>query len=145
MLSKNSDGLAPHRVLERLVELRVLVELGLQLVEILQPQPLAGKARRERLGSPIGEHPPHLLLEAGRRPQQAGAGRLDQLRVRTGAPQEEGQPRRQIVVGDAVGARRRRRGCRRPFEPEDELRADEDRLQRHADAVLEVAALAAPS
>ena len=66
-------GFTPHRVLERVVELRVLVEVGLQLVEILQPQPLAREARgraprsarRRACAAPASRAPAALRKQAG--------------------------------------------------------------------------------
>ena len=48
----------------------LLIEIGepecvrTDLVQILQPQPLRGESRSERLGARIGEHAPHLPVAA---------------------------------------------------------------------------------
>ena len=85
--------------------------------------------RRACCSSPAGV--PSAPLRRGR----------DQLVVRTAAPEEERQPRRQVEVVDLVGLPGARAG-RRFLQPEDEVRAREDRLQRRADADLEPAGLA---
>src|SRR5206468_8008621 len=63
------------------------------LVEILQPEPLAREARRQGFRSLVSEHPPHLLLDTDRGAQCAGIRRLHELGVWTAVPQEEGKPR----------------------------------------------------
>ena len=98
-------GLALHRLRQRVVVLRIQQVVRDDLVEVLQAQPLRREARRQRLRPRVGQHAPHLLLEAGGRAQRAGWPRLQQLGVRRRAPQEERQARGQIVVGDAVGLR----------------------------------------
>src|SRR4029077_13328600 len=88
---------------------------------------------------------PDLLLDAERLPQSAGAGGFDQLRVGTAAPQGERQPRRPILGAYAGGARGLHHGGRRrrPLEPEQEVRTDQNRLERQTDTALEIAGLAA--
>ena len=63
-------------------------------------------------------------------------GRVEQLVVGDAAPEEERQPRRELEIGDAVRCVRRE-ALRIPFHAEEELRADEDRRQRHLDAGVE--------
>ena len=97
MLSKNSSVSRRIASASVLVELRIEQRVGDDLVEVLQPQPLRGEARGERLGARIGEHAPHLLLEHGRRAQACPRpASLDQLLVRARAPEEERQPRREV-------------------------------------------------
>ena len=55
---------ALHRLGQAIVVLRVEQHVGMNLVEILQPQPLAREALRQRIRSRIREHPLHLLLDA---------------------------------------------------------------------------------
>ena len=73
--------LADHRVRERRVELRIEPRVGMDLVEILQPQPLRREPCRERRRARIGEQAARLLLEPGRRAQRALRCRRDQLVV----------------------------------------------------------------
>ena len=68
---------------------------------------------------------------------------LQQLLVRSRAPEEERQARREIEIADAVVLARPHAPRGVFLEPEEELRAREDRLQRRPDARLEVAVLAA--
>ena len=114
----------------------------MDLLEILQPEPLRAEAGRERRGARVGKHPPDLLLEHGRRPQGLLLRRAHQLGVRRRGPEEIGQPRREIEIGEPVilaGL------CGRPdfLEPENEMRAREDGLQRGPDAGLEIPILPA--
>ena len=134
-------GFALHRVGQRRVVTGIRQRVGMDLVEILQPQPLRGEARRQRLRSRIGKHPANLLVEDRGRPERAETRDVQQLRVRRGGPQEIRQARRQLEVTDAVVPAGPRR-CGRRLEPEDEIWARENRLQRHADARLEIAVLA---
>ena len=141
MLSKNSSVSRRVRLRQLVVEAGEQQRVGVDLLDVLQPQPLRGKARRHRFGARIGEHPPDLLLEGRRRVQRVGGRQLDQLGVRHRVPDEERQPRRQVDVADPVGlpglGQRRR-----ALEAEHELRAGQQRLQRRLDAGLEVVALA---
>ena len=117
---------------EVVVEVRVEVRIRLDLVDVLQPQPLRGEPRPERLGARIGEHAPGLPLEHDRRRTACPAPAIvDQFLVRRRAPEEERQARRQIEIGDAIGGAGLR-GFGLALEPEDEMRARQNRLERGA-------------
>ena len=116
--------------------------IGTHLPDVLQPQPLAGESRRQRLGTLVGQHPAHLLLERHGVAQLPLRGGPRQLLVGHRAPQEERQPRREVEVGDAIrlpGAHR----ARHLLHAEQEPRAGQDGLHRQAHSRLEVALLAA--
>ena len=122
-----------HGVGEVVVEIRVVVRIGMDLVDVLEPQPLRGEPGAERLGPRVRQHPARLLLERPGRRQLALAGERQQLRIGWRAPEEERKTRRQIDVSHAVRATRLGR-VRFPFEPEDEIRTGQDRFERGADA-----------
>ncbi len=85
-----------------------------------------------------------LLLELVRPAQPAANRDVQQLIVRDAAPQEEGEPRCQLEIGDAVYvsfARPARRsfsegGVR--FDAEQKLRVDQHRAQRSSDSRVEI-------
>ncbi len=110
----------------------------MDLVEVLQAQPLRSEPLAEHVGPRIGQQPRHLLLEFGRPRQPARFGDPQQFRIRRRGPQEKRQTRGQIDVADRVGLAVARRG-RSLLEAEDEARAREDALERHADAFVETA------
>ena len=90
----------------------------------------------------IGEHAPHLRVRAPpARCSSSAFGRVQQLVVRDAAPEEERQARRQLDVADPI-RRARRRGPRVALDAEQELRARQERAQRHLDARFEAAGLA---
>jgi hypothetical protein len=68
-------------------------------------------------------------------------GDVDQLVIRNAAPEEEREPRGQIEIAQAIG-RAGGDACRFTFEPEQELRVDQQPRQRALDAALEAGALA---
>ena len=111
----------------------------MDLVEILEAQPLGGKAGAERVGARVGEHALDLGLEDVRIGQPSLGGDLDQLRVGEASPQEERQPRRQRDIADRTHPVPRRAACRRLLEAEDEVGARQDALQRGAHADIESA------
>jgi hypothetical protein len=55
--------LASHRLAQLLVEIRILTNVGLDLVEVLESQPLRGEARGQRGGAGIAHHATHLAVE----------------------------------------------------------------------------------
>ena len=68
-------------------------------------------------------------------------GRFQQLIVRDAAPEEEGEPRRELDIADAMGAG----GCRAArilLDAKQEFRRHEKRLERLFDAVIEIAVAA---
>ena len=138
-LSKNSFVSVRITSARLLVEVRIEVRIRMDLVDVLQAQPLRREARRRAprradrraCGAPAAR---------GRRSSTARLrpARGDQLLVGRRAPEEERQPRREVDVGDAIGAARARVG-RRLLEAEDEVRARENRFERRAHAALEAA------
>ena len=128
--------------------------VGADLLDVLEAQPLRGKAGRQRFGSRIGQHALQLLLEHGGRLQRALHGDAHQLGVGHGPPHEERQARGQVEVADAIGLPPQR-GCRAGgpglsgaqggrglLHAEEEARAGENGLHRHPHAGFEVALLA---
>jgi len=69
-------------------------------VDIFHLQPLEREVVRQRLGLRMREHAPHLLLQHRGFMQLLLGGQADQLFVGAAAPQEEGQPGRQLHVGN---------------------------------------------
>jgi hypothetical protein len=135
----------PRLVLEAgaqvVVEIRELHRVGLLRLQIAQEQPLAGKVGRQPLGPGIGQHAPDLALEDARRAQPPLAGHLEELIVGDAAPEEEGQPRRQLVVGQRVRLTDLH-GLRIALHAEHELRTGQDALDAGFDAGLESPLLA---
>ena len=108
MSLKNSSVSCAHRVGELLVVVREQERVRMDLVEVLQPQPLRGEARGERLGARIGEHALALRARASSASESLFCcGELEQLVVRDAAPEEERQPRREVEVADLVVLARR--------------------------------------
>ena len=117
---------------------RKRLALGVDRVDIAQPQPLSGEIRREVERAAIGEHPARLLLELSRLTQLAPNGGVEQFIVRDAAPQEKRQSRRQIEIADPVDAVRRY-FLRIAFHAEQELRVGEHSAQRRCDSGVEIA------
>ena len=131
-------GLAEHRRLELVVEIRVAAHVGIDLVEVLQPQPLRGETRRQHVGAAIGQHPPRLPFERRGVSQPARLRHAHQLLVRTRRPEEKRQSRGEVEIAQRVGLACR---CeRRPLlEAEHEPGARQDAFERHPDAPFETA------
>ena len=89
-------GLAPHRLPQPLADVRKAVLVRHDRRHVAQVEPLAREARDERPRTLVGEHTARLLLQHRRVAQPAGRGELEQLVVGDAAPQEEGQPGRQL-------------------------------------------------
>jgi hypothetical protein len=129
-------GLAAHGAAQLLVEVRILADVRLHDVEVRQPQPLRGKARRERAGPRVGEHAAHFALEPGRLRQRSTLGGGEERTVGRGRPEEEREARGQVDVAQAIRLARRCI-CRGTFEAEDEVGRGEEPLQRAAHTGLE--------
>ena len=129
-------GLAPHRAGEVLVVVREEVGVRADLVHVLQAEPLRREARAQRFGPGVGEHAQSLPLEL-LGVKAARLGQRPQLLVGRRAPQEEGQPRGEGGVAQAVAPARR--VDRRPLEPQHEVRAREQGLERGPHPDLEAA------
>ena len=76
-----------------------------------------------------------MRFEHGRVGERAFPGRVHQLAVRAGSPQEEGQPRREVVPGQRVDLSRTD-PAGLALHAEEEVRTGEDRLQRGPDPGL---------
>ena len=145
----------PHDALEEQLRLAAerlpqpVVEVGEEhlrrprRLQVAELQPLPDEVVGQGAGAVVGEHPAHLP------PQLPGVGhaarrrRVQQLVVGHAAPEEEREARRQLEVADAVVAARRGRDVRRfGLDPEQELGAHQQLLERALDAGLEAAALA---
>ena len=135
-------GLLLQRLGQRAVVVGIEDRIGRDLVEVLQPQPLRGKARRQGLGARASASRRVTWRSSAARRQLALRGDVEQLRIRAGAPHEERQPRRQLEIGQPVRLPGPGR-CRRVLETEQELRAGQDGFDRLGDAGFEVA-IAAP-
>ena len=86
----------------------------------------------------VGDHPPHLALEDRGIAQLPLLRQAQQLLVRDAAPQEERQTRRELDVADPIW-RVRRDASGIGFDAQQELRADEQTLQRLIDPLVEAA------
>ena len=93
---------AAERAPQIVVELGKAPAIRLELRDVAQMQPLAGKVVHERRGPRVRQHPPHLLIQHRRILQPAALGELQQLIVGNAAPQEERQPRRQLEIAHPV-------------------------------------------
>ena len=99
-------------------------------------QPLPGEILDQRVRLRVGQHPPGLLREHGRRLQRALRRHPQELVVGNAAPEEERQARRQFEVAEPVDAAHRDvRGI--AFHPEDEFRTGQNAAQREIDAAVE--------
>src|SRR5262245_61094876 len=83
--------LAPERQPQVVVEIRELMTIRLNALQVSQVQPLTGEVANERIGFAIREHSLHLLIENSRIPQLALRGQVEKLVVRNTAPEEERQ------------------------------------------------------
>ena len=135
-------GLALEALAQALVELGEDVRIGLLLREIAQVEPLPGEIRDQRFGARIVQHAPHLLVQHGGVLQLALLRQVQQLVVGNAAPQEEGEPRRQFQIADAIDAAGR--AARRILlDAEEEVGRNQQRAQRLLDAEIEIALRAA--
>ena len=128
--------LADHVLAQLSREVRIQVRFRLVVLRVLQPQPLRGESRRERLRAWVREHARNLRFQDGGLREAALGGEVEQFVVRDRGPEEEREPRREVEVRDGIALTGGRFGGRL-FEAEDERRAGEDRLQRGPDPHLE--------
>ncbi len=124
------------------VELRVDARVGLDRIHVIDIEPLVGKVGDQRFRARIGEQPLDLGVEHRRVAELARHRGLQQLIVRSLAPQEERQARGQLHIADAVG-RSGRRVDRNGLDAIQEFRAGEDRHGGLLDAAVEVLHFAA--
>ena len=108
----------------------------MHLVEVLQPEPLGGKARPECLGPGIGQHPPGLSFQFPVVLEPSALGEVDELGVGLGAPEECGHAGRQSQIADLVTLARLD-VLRLPLDAEDEVGARQDGLERPTHPRLE--------
>ena len=120
--------------IEQAAGLRELASVGDDLVELRNVEPLEREIFDERLGALIGQHAADLLRQHSGLAQAVVFGELEQLRVRQAAPQEEGQPRRELDV-----AQRDRAAVLSRLRAIHEVRAREDCAQCIAHAAFEAA------
>ena len=97
-MRKEHPRLGCHRGAQRHVELRKRSDIGPLLVEVAQVEPLPGKVLGQRLGVLVRQHPRDLGGENQRLVQLALSRQREQPLVRDRAPQEQRQPRGEIVV-----------------------------------------------
>ena len=74
----------------------------MDLVQVVEPEPLRGESRRERLRTRISEQSLYLVFEHVGIGEPLGFSEVNQLLVRREAPQEERQPGREIDIADSV-------------------------------------------
>ncbi len=103
---------------------------------VAQIEPLLEEVADQRVGAPVREHAPHLPVEHGRLTQRAVRRDTQQLVVGDAAPQEERDARGEVEVADRVRRALRDAG-RIGFEPEEELRLDQQPRQRRLNARVE--------
>jgi hypothetical protein len=82
-----------------------------------------------------GQHPADLLRQDVRLAQLLALSQLQEIVVRDALPQEEGQPRRELQIAQAVDAARRIRAIF--LDAQHELRRGEQRLEGAGDARVE--------
>ena len=82
-------GFSAHRLRERFVEIRVGQRVRVDLLEILEPQPLAGEPTCESLRPRIMQHPLDLSLEFVVIGQATLVGELEELVIGRSPPEEE--------------------------------------------------------
>ena len=133
-------GFADERFGERAVPVRVEQPVGPDLVDVLQPQPLRRKSRRQRLRSRVGQHALDLPVVDRRIAQRAVAGGLEQFLIRQGRPEEERQARGEVEIGQTIELVGRRRGL---LDTEHEAGVREDPLDAEPDSLIEIAAVVA--
>src|SRR5690606_36155437 len=110
-------------------------------LEITQEQPLTGEILDEGVGLRVCHHPTNLRLELRRLGQPTLGRGVEQLVVGNAGPQEERQPRGELEVAYLI-RRARRDALGVTLDAEQELRRDEQALQREPNAVVEALALA---
>ncbi len=134
-------GLAPHRRPQVVIEIRKLLAVGRGRLEGADLQPLSGEVLAQGRRARIRQHPLDLRRQHRRVAQRAAVGGGAQRRVRHAGPQEIGQPRRQFVLGQADAGRcpppRRHQARLTALDAEEEVRRDQDRLQRGGEPFVE--------
>ena len=111
-------------------------------LHIADVEPLTSEVVDERLRFRVGQHPPDLLLHHLGPMQRSFRGQVEKRFVGNTAPDEEGQPRRQVDVAEPI--RHVRRDSRwLALRPEEEFRAHQDAAERHFDARFEATLLGA--
>ena len=138
---KEQPGFVAERLSQLLVE-RKDHRVGLHGLDVAQVQPLPGEIGHEGVRTAILQHPANLPFEHRRIAQPAAGRKVQQVVVRNAAPQEEGEPRRQFDIADAVDGTRCGLG-RVLLRAKQELGRGQQRLYGLLNAGLEVAAFSA--
>src|SRR6185369_8614503 len=130
-------GLMPHRLTEVVVKVRESLRIANDVFEVSQIEPLAGKVLDERVRLGVREQPAHLRRSHQRIAQATSLREAEEPVVGNAVPEKERQARSErdvdVVATLPVGVQ--------TLDPEDELRADEETLERCLDAAVEVAVL----
>ena len=143
-------GLLDHRRPEVVVEGREPLAVAVDRPDVANLKPLVGEVLDEGLRLRVGEHPPDLPFEVVAGPQLPLAGEREQLVVGHAAPEEVREPRGQLELADRHHLGRLLRGVLRilrlvrppaEFDPEEELRRDEDRFHGELNPALEALAV----
>ena len=136
-------GFAAHVSREIVVEVRIVVRVGMDLVHVLEPEPLRRESRAQGVGSRVGEQATRLLLQHARRRKLPLAGNRRELLIRKGSPQEERETRREVRIRHAIGSTGLR-SIGLALEPEDEIRAGQDGFEHRADTPFKPTRLPRP-
>ena len=134
---EEQPGLLPEGLAQILVELGKHVHVRHGRFQVAGVEPLAEEARRERPRAGIGEHPPYFLLQDRPVLQHPRVRQIEEAVVGNAAPEQEGQPGRELDVADAIDLA----GCgvpRRPLDAVEELDVGQDALEPAAHARFEV-------
>ena len=103
------------------VEVRKLVGVGMDAVQVPQMQPLAREILRHRVRARVGQHPTSLFFKDCGFVEAVAGRQIDQRVVRNAAPEEKRQPRGEFDIADSCGvavlADRPRRGTRTSDSP----------------------------
>ena len=136
MLSKNSSASRRKPLPQFVVPVGIENAVGRGRRQIPQIEQLRSEVADESVGSRVGEHAPHLLLQHTGIAELLLTGEVDQLVVRNAAPEEERQTRSQLQVADAI---RLTGGHVRwlLFSAHEKLRARQQPPKRQLDAVVE--------
>jgi len=95
-------GLGGEGFAQRGIELRIRLGIGCGLVQLAQVQPLHGEIVDQRVRPRIGQQALHFTIQHLGLVQLVLRRQVQQPVIRDRAPQEEGQPRREIEIIDAI-------------------------------------------
>ena len=101
---EKEPGLLFHGLAKVVAVLQVDVVLQEPVVQFAELQPLTGEVFHERLaGSGAVQHAPDLLAKDRRFGEPVRPGLVEKRLVRNAAPQEEGEPGRDLQVAQRIG------------------------------------------